>query len=171
MSAAIALVLAAGLAAYPVLATPRLQILEIVLGSIGVLALAVTLVRSSHALGATLLSLATAIIVLELVRARSLAVLVVYAGALITLGELSAFSSSLRAVEFLERPVLARRVGHLALVAVGGLAVAAIAALATRVTIGGGLSAAVVGVIAAVLALALTTGLDRSRRRGEPPAR
>jgi hypothetical protein len=169
VSAAIALVLAGGLAAYPVLATPRLQVLEIVLGAIGVLALAVTLVRSSHLLGVTLLSLAAAIIVLELVRARSLPVLVVYAAALITLGELSAFSSSLRAVELLDLAVLARRLGHLALVAVGGLAVAATAALATRVRIGGGLSAAVVGVLAAVLALALTTGLDRSRRRREPP--
>jgi hypothetical protein len=170
VSAALALVLAAALAVYPVLATPRLAVLEIALGSIGVLALAVTLLRSSHALGAALLALAGEVIVLELVRARSLALLVVYAGALITLGELSAFSSSLRAVDLVERVVLSRRLGYLGLVAVGGLAVAAIAALATRIAIGGGLSAAVVGVIAAVLVLALTTGLDRSRRRGEPPA-
>jgi len=45
VSAAVALVMAAALAAYPALATPRLEILEIALGAIGVLALAVTLLR------------------------------------------------------------------------------------------------------------------------------
>lgn len=169
MSAAAALLLAAALAAYPVLATPRLAALEIVLGSAAVLALAVTLQRSSHALGAALFALAASIIVLELVRARSLAVLVVYATALITLGELSAFAASLRAVELLERSVLARRLGYLGLIASGGLVVSAIAALATRLPIGGGLSAAVVGVVAAVLVVGLATGLDRARRRGAPP--
>ncbi|HZL54640.1 MAG TPA: hypothetical protein VFC22_03335 [Solirubrobacteraceae bacterium] len=171
MSAAAALALAAALAVYPVLAAPRLQVLEIALGSIGVLALAVTLLRSSHALGATLLALAGAVIVLELVRARSLPVLIAYASALITLGELSAFSSSLHAVELVERSVVARRLGQLALIALGGLAVSAIAALASRIAIGGGLSAGALGVIAAVLVLALTAGLDRARRRGRSPTR
>jgi len=170
VSAAAALALAAGLAAYPVLATPRLVVLEIVLGSAGVVALAVSLLRSSNALGATLLALAAAIIVLELVRARSLVVLVLCATALITLGELSAFASSLRAVELIERSVLTRRLAHLAMIAIGSLAVSALAALATRVSVGGGLSAAVVGVIAAVLVLALTAGLDRARRGSKPPA-
>lgn len=159
-----ALMLAAALAAYPALAAPRLEVLEIVLGSIGVMALAVTLLRSSHALGAALVPLAAAIVVLELVRARSLLVLVLYAGALIALGELSAFSSSLRAVELVERSVLERRLAQLTLIALGALAVAALAALATGISLGGGLSAAVVGVIAAVLALALATGLGRARR-------
>jgi hypothetical protein len=171
VSAALALVLAAVLAAYPVLATPRLQILEIVLGAVGVVSLAVTLTRSSHALGVALLALAGAVIVLELVRSRSLTVLVAYAAALITLGELSAFSASLRAVELVDRVVVRRRAGYLALVALGAVAVSAIAALASQIAIGGGLSAGAVGVIAAVLVLALSAGLDQARRRGRPPTR
>jgi hypothetical protein len=171
VSATLALVLAAALAVYPALATPRLQILEVALGAVGVLALAVALTRSSHALGAALLALAGAVIVLELVRSRSLTLLVAYAAALITLGELSAFSTSLRAVELVDRVVVRRRAARLALIALGGLAVSALAALASRIAIGGGLSAGALGVIAAVLALALTAGLDRARRRGRPPTR
>jgi hypothetical protein len=168
VSAAVALAMAVALAAYPVLATPRLAVVEIALGAIAVVALAVTLVRWSDGLGVALLALAAAIVVFELVAQRSLAVLVVYAAALLTLGELSAFSTSLRAVELVERAVVARRLGYLALVALCGLAASAIAALASRIGIGGGLSAGAVGVIAAVLVLALAAGLDRARR-GEPP--
>jgi hypothetical protein len=170
VSTAAALLLAVALATYPVLATPRLQVLEIVLGSAAGVALAVTLRRSSQFLGVTLFALAAAIVVLELVRARSLAVLVLYAGALIALCELSAFASSLRAVDLIERSVLVRRLGQLGLIAIGGLAVSAVAALATRLAIGGGLATAAIGVLAAVLVLALATGLDRARRRGAPPA-
>jgi len=110
------------------------------------------------------------VIVLELVRARSLTVLVVYATALITLGELSAFCTSLRAVELVDREVVRRRVAYLALIALGGLAVSAIAALASRISLGGGLSAGALGVIAAVLVLAPSAGLARARR-GRAPTR
>lgn len=147
------------------------MVLEVALGCAGVIALAATLLRSGNALGPGLLALAGALITLELLRSRSPALLLAYASALITLAELSAFSWSLRAVELVERSVIARSLGRLVLVAVGGLAVSALAEIASRIAIGGGLSSGALGVIAAVLALALIAGLDQARRRSRSPGR
>jgi hypothetical protein len=159
------------LAAYPALAAPRLQVLEIALGSVGVLALAVSLLRSSPVLGGAIAALGAEVVVLELVRARSLAVLVAYAAVLITLGELSSWSFSLRAVELVDRAVVTRRFAYLAVVALGGVAAAGVVALASRIALGGGLSAGAAGVCAAVLVLALTSALARARHRERPPTR
>lgn len=154
-----ALALGGALAAYPALAAPRLWLLEVALGGSGVLALALSLWRRPLALGAALVALAAELVTLDVLLARSGAALVAFAAGLLTLGELVALSGGLRAVELIERRLLARTAAHLVAVALGGAAAAAAVRLAAGVAIGGGLRAAALGIAAAVALLAATAAL------------
>jgi hypothetical protein len=130
-----------------------------------VLALTGALWRRPALIGLALVALAAESVTLEELRAHSAAALVLYAASLLTLGEVAAFSISLRSVTLVERRVAVRTVAYLAAVAAGAAAVAGIVELATRITIGGGLGAAAIGIGATVALLALTSALARVRGR------
>ena len=163
-----AFVLGGGLAAYPVLAAPRLAGLELALGGAAVLALAIALARPARRLlvGATIVLLAAELVTLDLLRSRSPVALVLCAAGLLTLGELAFLSTSLRGGRA-GRAQRSRRGAPptSALVALGALAVATLVDLATRIAIGGGLSSAAVGIAAIVLLLGATSTVAQARGR------
>jgi hypothetical protein len=139
-------------------------VLVAALGGAAVVALALALAGRERLLGLALLALGSEIVALDAIRQRSAVVLVVCAAGLLTLGELATFALSLRAVELIERSLALRRCAHLAAIAAGGGAVAALVELATRIALRGGLASAVLGVGAVVLLLGLTSALARARR-------
>jgi hypothetical protein len=170
VSAAVALAGAGGLAAYLALAAPRLRDLVIGLAAAALVALALTLAGRSRLLVVALGGLGGAIVVLDLVRGRSALLVVAGAAALLAIGELASLSLSLRSVELIARDALAHRLAHLATVALGGLAVAALVELATRDAVRGGLDAGLVALLAAVAVVALASALAAvGRAAREPP--
>jgi hypothetical protein len=170
VSAAAALAGAGALAAYLALAAPRLRELVIALAVAALVALALALTGRSRLLVVALGGLGGAIVVLDLVRGRSALLVVAGAAVLLAIGELASLSLSLRSVELIARDALARRLAQLAAVALGGLAVAALVELATRVAVRGGLDVGLVALLAAVAVVALASALAAvGREAPEPP--
>jgi hypothetical protein len=157
------LALGAVLGGAPLLATPRLHWLEAALAGLGLAALAVTLVGDRRVLAGAIVAFAAEMVALDAIRSSSTLALALYGAGLLGLGELASFSVGLRAVERVERAVLARRSAAIVLAAVGALAVAALVGLASHAAVGGGLGAGALGVAATVAAIGLVAVLARSR--------
>jgi hypothetical protein len=169
VSAAAALGGAGALSAYLALAAPRLRLLVVALAAQALVALALALAGRTRLLMAALGGLGGAIVTLDLVRGRSALLVVAGAAALLAIGECASLSLSLRSVELIARDALARRFAQLAIVALGGLAVAALVELATRVAVRGGLDAGLVALLAAVAVVALAGALAPAGRETRDP--
>ena len=149
---------AAGLAAYTALVDPAL----VVLGAAGValVLLAVALARAglvAPGLGALLAGYATSLVARDSAALDAPAPLV--GGALLVVAELAYWSVELRGKEPEDRAVVVRRVATLAALTAGAIGLGAAVLAATAFPLGGGLVWNVVGVAAAVAALALIAGL------------
>jgi hypothetical protein len=87
---------------------------------------------------------------------------IAFGGGLLLVGELAAWSTTLGAVERVERRVVVRKLGVLALTGAGGAATSALALGAARLSLGGGLGAVALGLAAAVTAIAIVAAGARS---------
>jgi len=128
-----------------------------------VAALAFALWRGPALTAVAVVAVAAQIVAVDLLRGRSAVALVLCAAGLLTACELAWLSLGLRSVELVARRVLARAGARLAAVALGALAAAALVEAASRLAIGGGLGAAVLGVGATILLVALISGLVLGR--------
>lgn len=149
---------AAGLAAYTALVDPAL----VLLGAAGValVLLAVALARAglvAPGLVALLAGYATSLVARDSAALDAAAPLV--GGALLVVAELAYWSVELRGKEPEDRAVVVRRVATLAALTAGAIGLGAAVLAATAFPLGGGLVWNVVGVAAAVAALALIAGL------------
>jgi hypothetical protein len=168
---------AAGLAAYTALVDPAL----VLSGAAGValVLLAVTLGRAglvAPGLVALLLAYATSLVARDSAALDPVAPVV--GGALLVVAELAYWSVELRGKEPEDRAVVVRRLATLAALTAGAIGLGAAVLAATALPAGGGLVWNVVGVAAAVAALALIARLasggatpPRTRRPGTRPAK
>jgi hypothetical protein len=156
---------AAGLAAYAALVEPALGLLG--LAGLALILLAVALGRAglvAPGLVVVFAGYATSVVARDSAALDPAAPVV--GGALLVVAELAYWSVELRGKEPEERSVVVRRLATLAALAAGAVALGAGVLAATALPLGGGLVWNVVGVAAAVAALALIARLASAERSG-----
>jgi hypothetical protein len=159
---------AAGLAAYAALVEPALGLLG--LAGLVLVLLAVALGRAglvAPGLVVVLAGYATSVVVRDSAALESDAPLV--GGALLVVAELAYWSLELRGKEPEERSVVVRRLATLVALTGGAVVLGAGVLAATALPLGGGLVWNVVGVAAAVAALAVIARLASVERSGFTP--
>ena len=124
--------------------------------------LVAALVWSTRALAWALLALGAAYALGVVLAEGPSATSIPYGGGLLLVGELAAWSVTLRAVERAEPRVVVRKIGLLALVGAAGAGTAALALGAARISLGSGLGAVALGLAAAVGTIALVAAFARS---------
>jgi hypothetical protein len=168
VAALAALAVGGALGTYPITAagsrTPYVE----ALAAAALLLLTAALVSSTRALVWALAVFGAAYFV-GVLDGRPVGATIAYGGALLLLGELAAWSSTLRAVELVERAVVVRKLGLLALIGAGGAGTAALTVGAARIPVSGGLGIVALGLAAAVAAIAVVSAANRIQSPGEQP--
>ena len=154
MTALLAAALAAALAAYPALRAGPAADAIASLGIAGVAAVVLTLTTSTKLLPLPLLLLVAELELHHVLEPIPQAVLAAYAGALLLLGELVAWSRSLYGLAVVDRAVVIARSRFLVAAALGASALAALVLGASTARLTGGFGDAAIGTAAAVLLLA-----------------
>jgi hypothetical protein len=128
----------------------------------GLVLLVAALVWSTRALAWALLAFGAAYVVGVVLADGAAATSIPYGGGLLLVGELAAWSVTLRAVERVERRVVTRKAGVLAATGAGGAGAAALALGAARISVGGGLGTVALGLAATVAAIGVVAAAARS---------
>jgi hypothetical protein len=117
--------------------------------------LVIALVWSMRALSWALAAIGAAYVAGVVLAEGPAATSIAYGSGLLLVGELAAWSATLRAVERVDSRVVVRKLGLLALTGAGGAAAAALALGAARISLGGGLGTVALGLAAAVAAVGI----------------
>lgn len=163
-AALLACALGGVLAAYPVVRASRAVEGVTLLGIAGVTAVILTLSTTIRLLPLPLLLLAAGLELHHVLEPVPRLALAAFAGALLLLAELVAWSLSLRTLAVVDRSVVIARIGFFLAVAAGASALAAAMLGASTARLTGGLGDAAIGTVAAVLLLAaIATSAHRLR--------
>ena len=163
-SSGLACILACVLAVLPTVRADRAVDLVAALGVASVAAVALALTTSIRLLPVPLLLLAVQFELHHVLQPVPVLALAVFAGALLLLGELVAWSLSLRTLALVDRGVVTARIRFLLAATAGASALATVMLGASTARLTGGLGDAAIGIAAVVLLLAaIATGARRLR--------